>query len=143
MHDPPPQGPICYLIAVLPSSWVLDTHGLRAACLGSATLMFAGSALRCFTTRHVVGTALVHAGQILNGLAGPVASASAPLLSSLWFPPRERTTATSIVAISMYLGVAVSFIAGPKLVPVYEGEDNSHLTPAILHRRSHDILVYM
>jgi hypothetical protein len=32
----------------------------------------------------------------LNGLAGPVAMGGPPVLSALWFPANERTTATAL-----------------------------------------------
>lgn len=48
-------GPICYLIAVFPSSWLLDIKGLRASMLVGATLVFAGSAIRCITMKCAGG----------------------------------------------------------------------------------------
>lgn len=56
------------------------------------------------------------AGQLLNGLAGPVTQAAPPLLSSAWFPLNERTTATAITSLCGSLGVALSFVIGPKMV---------------------------
>ena len=58
---------------------------------------------------------LVHAGQLFNGLAGPVAIGAAPLVSTLWFPAKQRITATAIGTISNAAGVAVSFIIGMSL----------------------------
>jgi FLVCR family MFS transporter len=42
--------------------------------------------------------------------------AAPPLLSSTWFPPYQRTTATAILAISGYIGFAGSFLIGPAFV---------------------------
>ena len=55
-------------------------------------------------------------GQFLNGLGGPVVQAGAPLLSSAWFPHKERTTATAIASLCGSLGVALSFLIGPNMV---------------------------
>jgi FLVCR family MFS transporter len=55
---------------------------------------------------------LANAGAFLNGAAGPVAMAASPVLSSVWFPPNERTTATAISSTLNYLGVALSFVVG-------------------------------
>jgi len=55
-------------------------------------------------------------GQFFNGLAGPVTQAGPPLLSSIWFPPNERTTATALASLAGSLGVAISFIIGPSSV---------------------------
>lgn len=59
---------------------------------------------------------LMHIGQILNGLAGPVASAAPPFLSAIWFAPHERTTATAIAVMLNSLGMAVMFVLGQCIV---------------------------
>lgn len=56
------------------------------------------------------------AGQLLNGLGGPVTQAAPPLLSSAWFPRNERTTATAVASLCGSLGVALSFVIGPYVV---------------------------
>ena len=62
----------------------------------------------------------MNAGQFLNGLAGTVAQAAAPVISTTWFPPGERTTATAIGSLCATLGMAVSFILGPNVVKISE-----------------------
>ena len=61
-------------------------------------------------------TILINFGQIIAGIAGPVAMAAPPLLSSTWFPPHQRTTATAISSIAGYVGTAFSFLIGPAFV---------------------------
>jgi hypothetical protein len=39
---------------------------------------------------------------MLDGIAGITIMAAPPLISSLWFPPDERTTATAINQVSDY-----------------------------------------
>ena len=56
------------------------------------------------------------AGQLLNGLAGPVTQAAPTLLSSTWFPSEQRTTSTAVAALCGSMGVAVSFVVGPLVV---------------------------
>eukprot|EP00811_Abedinium_folium_P032360 NODE_5410_length_1773_cov_21.648238.p1 GENE.NODE_5410_length_1773_cov_21.648238~~NODE_5410_length_1773_cov_21.648238.p1 ORF type:complete len:490 (+),score=72.85 NODE_5410_length_1773_cov_21.648238:116-1585(+) len=112
-------GPIGYIIAVAPTAWLLDKAGLRVSCICAALLVFVGSLLRVV---HVTGdpasSMLMHAGQLLNGLAGPVAMSVGPVLSATWFPPQERTTATAIVSVLNYGGTAAMFALGPLAVPV-------------------------
>ena len=55
---------------------------------------------------------LIHSGQLLICMAGPLTMGGAPLLSAIWFPVHQRTTATAIGVLSGTLGVAVSFIIG-------------------------------
>ncbi|CDQ69080.1 unnamed protein product [Oncorhynchus mykiss] len=63
------------------------------------------------------GERLIHAGQLLNGLAGPTIMSAGPLLSTTWFAPDQRATATAVASLVSYLGAACSFIVGPLLVP--------------------------
>ena len=83
-------GPICYFIAVLPASWLLDVKGLRTTVVSTAVLVAAGAGIRLIPGPKY----LIHAGQFLNGLAGPVAMSSPPVVSSTFFPPQQRTVAT-------------------------------------------------
>lgn len=60
---------------------------------------------------------LIHGGQLLNGLAGPTVMSAAPLLSTTWFAPDQRATATAVASLINYLGSAASFMVGPLLIP--------------------------
>ncbi|KAG7273966.1 hypothetical protein CRUP_021250 [Coryphaenoides rupestris] len=42
---------------------------------------------------------------------------AAPLLSTTWFAPDQRATATAVASLINYLGSAASFMVGPLLVP--------------------------
>lgn len=128
----PNWGTIGWFIAVAPCAYVMDSKGLRPAVLAPSFLIFAGSLLRICTTDVPAATWLCNTAQLLNGLAGPVGCAAPPLLSATWFAPQQRTTATSISTVCNYLGVALSFILGPLLVP--KGN---------VHTVKHDYMVYM
>jgi FLVCR family MFS transporter len=83
----------------------------------SAGLQAVGSVLRSLPIGDAkTSTALIHCGQIIVGFAGPVGMAAPPLLSSTWFPPYQRTTATAILAVAGYIGTATSFLIGPAFV---------------------------
>ena len=58
----------------------------------------------------------MHAGQLFNGVAGPIAMAAPTLISSLWFPTRQRSFATGIMLSAMSLAIAISFIVGEALI---------------------------
>lgn len=68
---------------------------------------------------------LIHGGQLLNGLAGPTVMNAAPFLSTTWFSPDERATATAIASMLSYLGAACAFLVGPLVVP--SPNETSHL----------------
>ena len=55
-------------------------------------------------------------GQFFIGLAGPFLVQGPSLISAVWFPPHQRTTATAISSIAMEVGMAASFIVGPLVV---------------------------
>ncbi|XP_064594844.1 solute carrier family 49 member 4 homolog isoform X1 [Liolophura sinensis] len=110
-------GPISFIISLYPFSWIMDVKGLRWALISCSFVVAAGAALRCITFQQPYATWLIHGGQFLNGLGGPVAMAACTVVSSTWFPPNQRTTSTSIGNLLNAVGVAVSFIIGPLLVP--------------------------
>lgn len=111
-------GPICYLMAFLPSAWLLDTKGLRVACAAASALVFVSSVVRCVHVEgDAAGSALMHLGQFFNGLAGPVAMSAGPVLSARWFAPHERTMATALVGTANYGGTALMFVLGSWFVP--------------------------
>ena len=83
----------------------------------AAGMQVIGSVLRLIPTGDATtSTVLIHCGQIIAGFAGPVGLAAPPLLSSTWFPPYQRTTATAILSVACYVGTAVSFLIGPTFV---------------------------
>lgn len=56
----------------------------------------------------------------MNGMAGPIVMSAPSVISAVWFPPGQRTTATAVTALSSYYGLAFSFVFGPALVSDYE-----------------------
>lgn len=130
-------GPIAYLLGGVVMSWMMDVKGLRLSCVISAVLLVIGAGLKCISFDTPLVTWLTHIAQFANGLAGPVAMAAPPILSAVWFPPRERTTATAIGALFNSLGVAFSFIMGPLLVPdVPRNSTNTSSTTSFLFRQN-------
>lgn len=119
-------GPITYLVTTFPFAWMIDVQGLRPASVLAMFLVAAGAGIRCITDDPQYIKWTIHIGQLLNGLAGPVAMGGPPVLSALWFPANERTTATALNMVLNFLGLAVSFIIGPYFVP--DKPDNSNIT---------------
>ena len=58
-----------------------------------------------------------HICAILNGMAGIIVFSAPSAVSSAWFSPGERTTATGIAIVFNNLGNAVSFLIAPAIVP--------------------------
>ena len=105
-----------------------------------------GTGLRCITSQSTPATCLIHIGQIVVGIGGPVAQAASTALSSIWFPPNQRTTATAVGSVGIYMGLALSFVMGPYIV---EDIDEYHATPshpeydAIIEKLTHQIMRLM
>uniref|UniRef100_A0AAY4BW01 Solute carrier family 49 member 4 n=1 Tax=Denticeps clupeoides TaxID=299321 RepID=A0AAY4BW01_9TELE len=98
--------------------WLMDKKGLRSSLLLATFFMVLGSGLRSLPiTSLQVRRWLIHGGQLLNGLAGPTIMSAPPLLSTTWFAPDQRATATAVASLVGYLGSACSFLFGPLLVP--------------------------
>ncbi|KAL9954760.1 hypothetical protein ACROYT_G042335 [Oculina patagonica] len=110
------MDPITYLCSMFFFSWMMDEKGLRLSILVSCAFMFIGTGLRCVTSHPSYAIWSMGAGQLLNGLAGPVTQAAPTLLSSTWFPSEQRTTSTAVAALCGSLGVAISFVVGPLVV---------------------------
>ncbi|XP_029936341.1 solute carrier family 49 member 4 [Myripristis murdjan] len=110
-------GPVGFIPWLL-FMWLMDKKGLRVSLLLSAFFMLLGAALRSFPLdQEPLRRWLIHGGQLLNGLAGPTIMSAGPLLSTTWFAPDQRATATAVASLISYLGAATSFVVGPLLVP--------------------------
>lgn len=110
-------GPVGFIPWLL-FMWLMDKKGLRASLLLSAFLMLLGSVLRSIPLMdEPLRRWLIHGGQFLNGLAGPTIMSAGPYLSTTWFAPDQRATATAVASLFGYLGAATSFVVGPMVVP--------------------------
>uniref|UniRef100_A0A8C5QM56 Solute carrier family 49 member 4 homolog n=1 Tax=Leptobrachium leishanense TaxID=445787 RepID=A0A8C5QM56_9ANUR len=110
-------GPIGFLPCFL-FMWLMDNRGLRVTVLLTSLLTVLGSGLRCIPVSDLLTRRwLIHGGQLLNGFAGPTVMTAAPFLSTTWFSPDERATATALASMLSYLGAACSFLIGPLVVP--------------------------
>ncbi|XP_046553153.1 solute carrier family 49 member 4 homolog [Haliotis rubra] len=110
-------GPISFMVAAVFFSWVIDVKGIRPAVVSSMMLVTVGCGIRCISSTPPLVTWLNHVGAALNGLGGPVGMFGVPVLSSVWFGPHERTTSTALTLVISNMGLALSFVVGPILVP--------------------------
>ncbi|XP_059418250.1 solute carrier family 49 member 4-like [Carassius carassius] len=118
-------GPVGYLPWLL-FMWLMDKKGLRASLLLSAFFMLLGAVLRSVPLKDLhYRRWMIHGGQLLNGLAGPTIMSAGPLLSTTWFAPDQRATATAIASLIGYLGSACAFLIGPLAVPAPNGTAGS------------------
>ncbi|XP_069011083.1 solute carrier family 49 member 4 [Embiotoca jacksoni] len=110
-------GPVGFIPWLL-FMWLMDKKGLRSSLLLSAFFMLLGSALRSIPlTDEPLRRWLIHGGHFINGLAGPTTISAGPFLSTTWFAPDQRATATAVASLFCYLGSAAAFVVGPLVVP--------------------------
>lgn len=139
-------GAFTFVLAVFPSSYILDVYGLRVSTLIAVSCLVVGTGVRCITPDPEYATPLIHCGQIIIGFAGPVAQASATALSSIWFPSNQRTTATAIASLASYVGTSLSFVIGPTVVTDFGDNPFSEAHSKYAHlvdRIKHEVMYYL
>ncbi|KAK3804471.1 hypothetical protein RRG08_024996 [Elysia crispata] len=106
-----------FVLMAWPFGRLLEMKGLRFATIVSMLLVTFSLGLRCASSDPVTAKWLNNISQVLAGTASIITYSSCALLSALWFPVHQRTTATAIGTFMGYLGIALSFIIGPLVVP--------------------------
>lgn len=131
-------------IAFLPGTvmfyLIINNSGLRSGVVIATLLVSLCGVLRCFifSISSIYGIILLFFAQFLNGLAGPVVVSATTQLSANWFPSNQRSIATAISGQSSNIGISLSFILGPILVPdvnissFISSTTKSHITSSIL-----------
>lgn len=104
--------------------------GHQGACTGAVSAAgikaMDGCPISCVPKAHGQLLVWMHAGQFLNGLAGPVGMMSGPVLSAAWFPPSSRTTSTAFIAIANGVGTAGANFIGPWLVKTHDSVEEQN-----------------
>ena len=115
-------GTIVPILSSSPYMWFLDRFGLRVSVLSSSWLLAVGMVIRCFvpSTPGTKWIFLIHLGHIAIGIAGPPVETTPARISSVWFPPKQRTFATSVMVMAQFTGIALGFIVIPYLTRHYD-----------------------
>ncbi|CAD6233923.1 GSCOCG00007400001-RA-CDS, partial [Cotesia congregata] len=77
-----------------------------------------------------------HIAAIVNGFSGVIIGPATALVSAVWFPTGERTTATGISSAASQVGMAISYVLGPGLVGI------SHVNSTISLRSQKSANIY-
>ncbi|XP_063979428.1 solute carrier family 49 member 4-like [Diachasmimorpha longicaudata] len=126
-------GCIMYLTCCLPICWILNTSLLATPIKIAAVLSTLGTFMRCISSQEQIFTTTAHLAAILNGLSGVIIGPSTALISAVYFPTGERTTATGISAAFNQLGMALSYLLGPAVASTTEDlHSNSTVDGAML-----------
>lgn len=114
-------GPIPFIPLAFPFMWFLDRFGLRLSMFSGSWILAIGMGIRCFVPdgQNSKWVFLIHLGHVLIGIVGPLALITPPRLSSVWFPPKQRTFATAMMVMAQSVGTALAFIVIPYLTQHY------------------------
>jgi len=113
-------GSILYIVAFIPMVWILG-YSVRVAMIVTSGFMAFGSLLRCATLyiddpTHKLFTISCHVCSILNGMSNIVVGSAPLAISSSWFSPEERVTATTVAQVFNGLGTGMSFLLASQIV---------------------------
>ncbi|KAM4632712.1 choline/ethanolamine transporter FLVCR1 [Polymixia lowei] len=107
---------VAYVPLIFPATWLLDKRGLRLTVLLGAGLNCLGAWLKCASVRpDLFGVTMV--AQVVCSVAQVFILGLPSRIASVWFGPREVSTACATAVLGNQLGTAIGFLLPPVLVP--------------------------
>lgn len=107
---------VAYVPLIFPATWLLDRRGLRLTALLGSGLNCAGAWLKCASVRPDLFGVTVTA-QVICSVAQVFILGLPSRIASVWFGPREVSTACATAVLGNQLGTAIGFLLPPVLVP--------------------------
>ncbi len=104
---------VVFVLASIPSSYLLHRLGIRWAAWIASGLIVVGSLIKWF---YPADFSMVWTGQLLLALAQSLVLNSITEIISRWFPVRERGMAVGITSASQYLSFAAVMVLSPMMV---------------------------
>nr|DBA27249.1 TPA: hypothetical protein GDO54_011413 [Pyxicephalus adspersus] len=107
---------VAYVPLIFPATWLLDTRGLRLTALLGSGLNCLGAWVKCASARHDLFPVTMLA-QIVCSVAQVFILGLPSRVASVWFGPKEVSTACATAVLGNQLGTAIGFLLPPVLVP--------------------------
>ncbi|XP_037541893.1 feline leukemia virus subgroup C receptor-related protein 1 [Nematolebias whitei] len=107
---------VAYVPLIVPATWLLDRRGLRLTALLGSGLNCAGAWLKCASVSPQRFGVTVTA-QVVCSVAQVFILGLPSRIASVWFGPREVSTACATAVLGNQLGTAIGFLLPPVLVP--------------------------
>ncbi|XP_028296361.1 choline/ethanolamine transporter FLVCR1 [Gouania willdenowi] len=107
---------LAYVPLIFPATWLLDRTGLRVTALLGSGLNCAGAWLKCASVSPERFPVTVTA-QVVCSVAQVFILGLPSRIASVWFGPREVSTACAAAVLGNQLGTAIGFLLPPVLVP--------------------------
>lgn len=108
---------LLYMIGCPIVSYLANRFGLRWMTVLSAILLSAMAALRLIPATGTLRVVLAITALAFNGLAASWNSFGGAMVSQTWFAEHERASATAVMTMANYIGLAIGFVLGPAMVP--------------------------
>lgn len=112
---------LAYVPLIFPATWLLDRTGLRLTALLGAGLNCAGAWLKCASVSPDRFWVTLTA-QVVCSVAQVFILGLPSRLASVWFGPREVSTACATAVLGNQLGTAIGFLLPPVLIPLKPDE---------------------
>nr|XP_020442267.1 feline leukemia virus subgroup C receptor-related protein 1 [Monopterus albus] len=107
---------VVYVPLIFPATWLLDRKGLRLTALLGSGLNCIGAWLKCASVgRELFGVTFT--AQVICSVAQVFILGLPSRIASVWFGPREVSTACATAVLGNQLGTAIGFLLPPVLVP--------------------------
>uniref|UniRef100_A0A5F8ABR3 FLVCR choline and heme transporter 1 n=1 Tax=Macaca mulatta TaxID=9544 RepID=A0A5F8ABR3_MACMU len=114
---------VAYVPLIFPATWLLDTRGLRLTALLGSGLNCLGAWIKCGSVQqHLFWVTML--GQCLCSVAQVFILGLPSRIASVWFGPKEVSTACATAVLGNQLGTAVGFLLPPVLVPNTQNDTN-------------------
>ncbi|XP_015283082.1 PREDICTED: feline leukemia virus subgroup C receptor-related protein 1 [Gekko japonicus] len=112
---------VVYVPLILPATWLLDTRGLRVTALLGSGLNGLGAWIKCASVqRNLYPVTLL--AQLICSIAQIFILGLPSHIASVWFGPKEVSTACAVAVLGNQLGTAIGFLLPPVLVPNTEDD---------------------
>ncbi|KAJ8009107.1 hypothetical protein DPEC_G00085420 [Dallia pectoralis] len=107
---------VAYVPLIFPATWLLDKRGLKLTALMGAGFNCVGAWMKCASVRpDLFGVTM--AAQIICSIAQVFILGLPSRIASVWFGPKEVSTACAMAVLGNQLGTAIGFLLPPVLVP--------------------------
>lgn len=113
---------VAYVPLIFPATWLLDRRGLRLTALLGSGLNCVGAWLKCASVSPDLFGVTVTA-QVICSVAQVFILGLPSRIASVWFGPREVSTACATAVLGNQLGTAIGFLLPPVLVPNTPDQD--------------------
>ncbi|XP_053316073.1 feline leukemia virus subgroup C receptor-related protein 1 [Spea bombifrons] len=107
---------VAYVPLIFPATWLLDKKGLRVTALLGSGLNCLGAWIKCASVRpDLFGVTML--AQTVCSVAQVFILGLPSRVASVWFGPKEVSTACATAVLGNQLGTAIGFLLPPVLVP--------------------------